>query len=240
MKKILIYGGSSFISIELLKLLYVKTDKFIIFCRNKESFKNQVLKLNFNLEKFEINQVDLENLQENFKLIEKANNIHGIFWVSGSTGDAKIEMLSSEECKKNININFFHPVLIINKLIKKLNKKNFTPFIVGITSVAGLRGRAKNMFYGSAKSAFISYLSGLRQKYNGEINIITVIPGYISTKNFNLSASSFLVTSPKDLARKIINAVEKEKEIIYSNFFWKFIMLLIKLIPEKIFKKLKF
>ena len=93
------------------------------------------------------------------------------------------------------------------------------PYIVAVTSVAGLRGRAKNIFYGSAKSALIAYLSGLRQKYNDRIDVITVIPGYISTRDFKINAPSFLISTPTELAKKIVNSVTKRREIVYSSFF---------------------
>ena len=76
--------------------------------------------------------------------------------------------------------------------------------------------------------------------YNNKINVITVIPGYISTKNFNISAPSFLISKPGTLAKKMVKAVNAKEEIIYSNIWWKLIMMIINVIPEKIFKKLKF
>tara|TARA_B100001057_G_C22800000_1_gene931152 strand:- start:968 stop:1690 length:723 start_codon:yes stop_codon:yes gene_type:complete len=240
MNKILIYGGNSLISLEIIKILYEKTDGFIVFCRKANEFKKKILELNYNQNKFDIKEVDLENLKENIKIIDTISVIQGIYWVAGYNGDALKEMEDMQSCEINININFLHPVLLINRLVKKLDIKNNSSFISVITSVAGLRGRAKNIFYGSSKSALISYLSGLRQKYNNEINVITVIPGYISTKNFNISAPSILVSTPKSLAKKMVDAVRKKKEIVYSNIWWKIIMIIINLIPEKIFKKLKF
>ena len=120
----------------------------------------------------------------------------------------------------------------------KTGKKSF---IAVFTSVAGLRGRSKRLFYSSAKSALITYLSGLRQKLNKEqINILTVIPGYMRTKPFNIKAPSFLITSPEKSAQIVYNAIKKEKEIVYINFFWRIIMFCINLLPEKIYKKLNF
>jgi len=120
----------------------------------------------------------------------------------------------------------------------KTGKKSF---IAVFTSVAGLRGRSKRLFYSSAKSALITYLSGLRQKLNREqIHILTVIPGYMRTKPFNIKAPSFLITSPEKSAQIVYNAIKKEKEIVYINFFWRIIMFCINLLPEKIYKKLKF
>ena len=73
-----------------------------------------------------------------------------------------------------------------------------------------------------------------------KINVITVIPGYMNTKPFNIRAPSFLISSPEKSARIIYNAIKKEKEIVYINFFWKVIMFCINLIPEKIYKKFNF
>ena len=65
MEKILIYGGSSQISIELIKIIYKRTDKFIIFCRNKNILEKRFSELNYKIEKFELHEVDLENLEKN-------------------------------------------------------------------------------------------------------------------------------------------------------------------------------
>ena len=121
----------------------------------------------------------------------------------------------------------------------KFDKKSF---IAVLTSVAALRGRSKRLFYASAKSGLINYLSGLRQKLNKDnINVITVLPGYIRTKNFESSkAPSFLVVSPKKIAQIIYKAIKSRKNVIYTSFIWRTIMFSINLIPEKIFKKLKF
>ncbi len=240
MKKILIYGGSSLISIELIKILHQKINKFVIFCRDKDLFKKEISKLDFEEKKFDIKEVDLENLEQNLKITDTIDNLEGIYWISGFNGDVEDEIINPVSCKKNINTNFLHPIIIINKLINKLEKNNNLPYLAVVASVAGLRGRAKNIFYGSAKSALISYLSGIRQKYNRKLNVITIIPGYISTKNFKIKAPRFLISTPTEIAKLIVNAVNKKKEIVYSNFWWKIIMFFVKIIPEGIFKKLNF
>ena len=119
--------------------------------------------------------------------------------------------------------------------------KDGNSFIVALSSVAGLRGRAKQLFYSSAKSALITYMSGLRQKFDKKINIITVVPGYIRTNTFekgNWKAPSFLISSPHKAAKIIYKAIKYKKEIVYINFIWRLIMFFIVHIPEKIFMKL--
>ena len=240
MKKILIYGGTSLLSLELIKIYLKQSYEFIVFTRDEENFKSRVRKLGLDEKKFELYEVDLSNLEENFKLISGIKkNIQGILWIAGETGNALSEFQDPILAKKNIEVNFLHPTLIICKLISKLNTDQEN-FIAVVTSVAGLRGRKKNFFYGSAKSGMISFLSGLRQKFSGQINILTIIPGYMSTEKFDLNASKFLVTSPERSARIIYNAINNKKEIVFINFFWRVIMFFISLIPEKIFKKLNF
>ena len=239
-KKILIYGGSSLISKELIKIFYEENYSFIIFCRKSDSFFNTISSLNIEKKNFSVFESKLEDLDNNLKLISKIeNNIDGIIWVAGYTGDPSEEFNDTQLCQNNINVNFLHPVLIINKLLTKINS-NQNSFLAVITSVAGLRGRAKNLYYGSAKSALISFLSGLRQKLNGKMNVLTVIPGYIETKSFNQKAPRFLISSPEKAAQIIVKSIKSKKEIVYINFFWRIIMFVIKLIPEKIYKKMKF
>ena len=71
-------------------------------------------------------------------------------------------------------------------------------------------------------------------------NVLTIIPGYIKTKSFKENAPNFLITSPKKAALIIFKGIKSKKEIVYVNFLWKIIMLFVRLIPEKIFKKLNF
>ena len=160
--------------------------------------------------KIEIFEVDLLDLEKNISIIDKlTDNIRGLIWISGSTGNPDEEYLDLKKCETNIRINFLNPVLLINKIAPKMiiGKKSF---IAVLTSVAGLRGRSKRLFYSSAKSGLINYLSGLRQKLNKEkINVITVIPGYMKTKPFNIKAQSFLITSPEKSARIIYDAIKK-------------------------------
>ena len=191
MKRILIYGGSSLISIELIKIYFDKNYEFVIFCRSKENFISRIAKLDLDIKKFIIYETNLIDLDKNLKIIsELKNSLKGIIWVAGETGNAYEEFENTQLAKKNIEVNFLNPALILCRLISKLNL-NEEPFVAVITSVAGLRGRQKNFFYGSAKSAMISFLSGLRQKFSGKINILTIVPGYMRTEKYNLEAPKF-------------------------------------------------
>ena len=237
---IIIYGGSSSIAKELIKKLSVKYKKFIIFCRKKNYIDQYIKELELHDLDIKIFETDILNLDKNYSIIQDLNRIRGLIWLAGDTGNPEEEFLDNEKCEKTIRVNFLNPVLIINKIVPKIIE-DADSFLVVLASVAGLRGRKKNLYYSSSKSGLIAYLSGLRQKLaEKKINVITVIPGYMKTRPFNLKAPSFLIASPKKASDIICNAIYSKKEIVYINFIWKIIMLVVRLLPEKIFKKLNF
>jgi short-subunit dehydrogenase len=111
--------------------------------------------------------------------------------------------------------------------------------VVGVGSVAGDRGRVGNYVYGAAKSGFHTYLSGLRNRLGrAGAHVVTVKPGFVDTAMTWGIEGMFLVAPPEKVAEDILRAVKKRKNVIYTPFFWRYIMLVIRSIPEPIFKKL--
>ena len=146
-KHIVIFGGSSLITEELLKIFENECEKISIFCRKKDSVKDYVKNLKNTI--IDIYEVDLLNLEKNLSIIEKfENDINGIIWISGFTGNAEEEFLNFKKGEENIKVNFLNPVLIINKIIPKMLSDG-NSFVLALSSVAGLRGRAKQLFYSS-------------------------------------------------------------------------------------------
>ncbi|MEE8553530.1 MAG: SDR family NAD(P)-dependent oxidoreductase [Desulfobacterales bacterium] len=113
-------------------------------------------------------------------------------------------------------------------------------YIIGISSVAGERGRQSNYIYGFAKGSSSVYLSGLRNRLNkSNGNVITVLPGFIRTKmTENMDLPEKLMATPEEVAEYVYKAYRKSKDIVYTKWFWRLIMFIIKIIPEKIFKSM--
>lgn len=246
-KKIIIYGGSSEISLELINVYADKCEGFIIFCRSKEKFIKLIKEKYINkdlVNNTEIFETDLIDLDKNLEIIKTLKQkISGLIWIAGYTGNAEHEYENINEAERNIKINLLNPILIITELSKVLIKKS-NSFIAVFTSVAGLRGRKKQLYYSSSKSGLISFLSALRQKlFKDQILVTTVIPGYMNTKPFrkgDWNAPRFLISNPNIVALKLKKSIDNNNEIIYINYFWKMMMIIVKLIPEKIFKKFSF
>jgi short-subunit dehydrogenase len=111
--------------------------------------------------------------------------------------------------------------------------------IMVISSVAGDRGRQSNYLYGSAKAALTSYCQGLRNRMQARgVSVITVKPGFVDTPMTVGFEKGPLWAQPAQVARGILRAVERGSDIVYLPWFWRYIMLIIKVIPESVFKRL--
>ena len=111
--------------------------------------------------------------------------------------------------------------------------------IVGISSVAGDRGRAGNYFYGSAKGGFSLYLQGLRGRMHRKgVHVMTVKLGFVDTPMTYGLKTRIPVASPESAAKAIIKAERRRRDTFYYPSFWRFVMFAIKAIPERLFKRL--
>lgn len=136
--------------------------------------------------------------------------------------------------------NYEGPASILAILASRFAERG-SGTIVGISSVAGDRGRASNYVYGSAKAGFTAFLSGLRNRLAKRgVHVVTVLPGFVATQmteGIDLPAS--LTAEPNEVAEAITRAIDRKKGIIYVRPIWRLIMLIIRSIPELIFKELK-
>lgn len=136
--------------------------------------------------------------------------------------------------------NFEGPASILSVLANRFLERG-SGTLVGISSVAGDRGRATNYIYGSAKAGFTAFLSGLRNRLAKEgVHVVTVLPGFVATQmTEDMDLPERLTAEPKEVGEAIARAVEKKKDIIYVRRIWWLIMMIIRNIPERIFKGLK-
>jgi len=163
----------------------------------------------------------------------------GVIVVSGYMAEQKTAQKEWSETLKTINVNYVGAISILNIVANDFEKER-RGFIVGVSSVAGDRGRKANYIYGSAKAGFSAYLSGLRNRlYESGVQVLTVKPGFVNTKmTEGLDLPQKLTAEPSEVAEDIFNAQQKGRNVLYTKSIWMFIMLIIKHIPEFIFKKM--
>lgn len=160
--------------------------------------------------------------------------------IFGYLGDETKAESDWSECRNILEVNYVGAVSILNIIANDyILQKSGT--IVGISSVAGERGRKSNYLYGSAKAGFTAYLSGLRNRlFHHGLHVMTVKPGFVYTRmTEGLTLPPLLTATPELVATSIAKALEKKKNNIYVKWFWRWIMLIIKNIPEFQFKKMK-
>jgi decaprenylphospho-beta-D-erythro-pentofuranosid-2-ulose 2-reductase len=246
--KYIIYGGTSLISIEIIKKIFIENknkDFFLyIFCRNKKKFAELIEKniILLDLNKFKIFEVDILDIKLNISYINEIKSqtrIDGLFFLVGLSIDANKDFLNYQNLQETYSVNLINPVIIINQLTQIMNGGGF---LVVITSVAGVRGRKIRISYCSAKAGLSNYLSGLRQYlFHRHIKVIDIIAGYISTEKLNMeNLPRFLVSSPKEVATVIMSAINRNQKTVYTKKIWFFVAQILKIIPDFIFQRLKF
>ncbi|HHJ34758.1 MAG TPA: SDR family oxidoreductase [Gammaproteobacteria bacterium] len=162
----------------------------------------------------------------------------GVISVVGYLGEQVKAQSEFTEAHRIIDTNFTGVVSLLNIVADDFEARK-EGFIVGISSVAGDRGRKSNYIYGSAKAAFTTYLSGLRNRlHDAGINVLTVKPGFVATKmTEGMDLPGALTAQADEVAKDIFEAQQKKQDVIYSKWMWRWIMSIINNIPEWIFKK---
>ncbi len=139
-----------------------------------------------------------------------------------------------------LRTNFEGPALLLGLFAEKFLARG-TGAIVGVSSVAGDRGRASNYVYGSAKGGFTAFLSGLRNRLaRSRVRVITIKPGFVRTRmTKGMKLPAFLTVEPRAVAVAIYKSDEGARNVVYVSPVWRVIMLIIGSIPESIFKRLR-
>ena len=159
--------------------------------------------------------------------------------VVGTMGSQEENERDRAAALRDLRSNFEGPAMILADLANRFEARGHGT-LVGISSVAGLRGRASNYVYGSAKAGFSAFLSGLRNRLAAKgVHVVTVLPGFVSTAmTEGLDLPGPLTAQPDEVARAIETAVTKKRNVVYVRWIWRWIMAIIRTIPEPIFKKL--
>ena len=157
-------------------------------------------------------------------------------------------MLDQERCKRSVQLalreldtNFISAAALLTLFAEYFEARK-SGCIAAITSVAGDRGRRSNYVYGSAKGALSLFLQGLRSRlYEAGVRVITIKPGPVDTAMTDHMVKGAMFADPKDVAKDICRALEKRSpEILYTPWRWRYVMAIVRAIPEPLFKRLNF
>ncbi len=185
----------------------------------------------------EFDALDFSNHRSFYESLETKPD--AVICVFGYMGDQLLARTDLDEIRRTIDINFTGAASILAVVAEDFEKRG-NGSIVGISSVAGDRGRQSNYIYGSAKAGLTAYLSGLRNRLaKSGVHVMTVKPGFCRTKmTESLELPAALTATPEQVATAVFLGLEKKRNTIYTLWMWRWIMLVIRHIPEFIFKKM--
>jgi hypothetical protein len=161
--------------------------------------------------------------------------------VVGELGDQARGQSDSSHATLLVRTNFEGPALFLGFLAERFIARG-SGTIVGVSSVAGDRGRGSNYLYGAAKAGFTAFLSGLRNRLAPKgLRVLTVKPGFVRTQmTAGMKLPPLLTAEADEVGRAIFTAAEKGGgDVIYVRRIWRPVMMVIGSIPERIFKKLR-
>lgn len=163
----------------------------------------------------------------------------GVVVAVGYLGDQQSAQADFAEARKIIDTNYTGVVSFLDVVAGDFESRG-SGFIVGISSIAGDRGKKSNYFYGSSKAALSAYLAGLRNRLaRANVRVLTVKPGYVNTKmTAGLDLPAALTREPEDVAEAIFKAYKSRRNVVYVPWIWRWIMLAVRAIPEFVFRRL--
>jgi decaprenylphospho-beta-D-erythro-pentofuranosid-2-ulose 2-reductase len=161
--------------------------------------------------------------------------------VVGELGDQKRAEGDPEHAAMVMRTNFEGPALLLHLFAERFLARG-SGTLVGVSSVAGDRGRGSNYVYGAAKAGFTAFLSGLRNRLAPRgIRVITVKPGFVRTRmTAGMKLPPLLTAEPDEVGRTIFASAESGRgDVIYVRRIWRPVMMAISSIPEPLFKRMK-
>ena len=242
MSTILILGAASDMAVAIAKKYAQQGDTIQLAARGVQRLKalqsDISIRYNTTCSVHEFDAVNFTSHQAFFDQLPVKPDI--TICVFGYLGENETARANWTESERIISTNYTGAVSILN-VVSNYYAAQKKGTIVGISSVAGERGRQSNYIYGSAKAGFTAYLSGLRNRMFPEgVHVATIQPGFVYTRmTENLTLPPLLTAQPEAVADTVYNAAAKKKNVVYVKWFWRWIMLIIKSIPEFMFKKLK-
>lgn len=243
--KILIIGAGSAIAVETAKCF--AKDGAELFLADLKMNRLEIIKKNINAEypssNIYIYEFDAMAFEKHENILNAANDALGgidvILIAYGTLPDQAKVTSDNNEAVKEFTLNATS-IISLSTIFAKYFEIRQSGTLAVISSVAGDRGRQSNYLYGSAKGAVSIFLQGLRNHlFDKGINVLTIKPGMVDTPMTSHLDKSLLFAKAKVVGEGIFKAIKNRKDIVYLPGFWKIIMLVIKLIPESIFKKLK-
>ncbi len=245
MKNLLIIGATSAIAQAVSRRYARNGDRFFLVARNAD-------KLRLIADDLELRGasgvgfalLDLNDRASQSGVVQQAfselGQIDIVLVAHGSLPDQETCETDISVLLDEVNTNALSTIALLTDIANRLQQQRNATLAV-ITSVAGERGRQSNYVYGSAKAMVSTFLQGLRNRFSRArcaVNVLDIRPGFVDTPMTAEFDKGLLWAQPETVARDIEKAIARGRMLVYTPFFWRFIMLVIRSIPESVFRRL--
>ena len=243
MKRVLILGATSAIAEQTARLFAARGDQLLLVARNTtrlQAICDDLRVRGAHACEFRVTDLVDQSLHADViaESIQQLGGLDIVLIAYGTLGDQKASERSLDVTMQELQTNCLSVLSLLTLLANHFEQQQSGSIAV-ISSVAGDRGRQSNYVYGTAKGALTIFLQGLRNRLSKvNVQVLTIKPGFVDspmTKDFK---KGLLWAKPQQIAQGILKALDKRKDVVYLPFFWRYIMLIIKMIPEKFFKRL--
>ncbi len=241
--KILIIGATSALAHETAKLFARDSAELFLVGRTLEKLEVVASDLKVRgAQRVETYLLDLSDLSRHQELLDQAlatlGELDMLIIAHGTLGDQRKCERSVEETLKEFHNNCTSVISLLTISANYFEQRRCGCIAV-ISSVAGDRGRKSNYVYGTAKAALTTFLQGLRNRLSSSgVTVVTVKPGFVATPMTAHMKSGLLTASAQAVGQGIYEATMKKKDVVYLPWFWRPIMIIIRNIPESLFKRL--
>ena len=241
MKSVLILGATSDLAQAIAKRFAAEGYSLSLAARNMELLEPVAgdlrVRTHADIQTLEFDATDFSSHRSFYESLQTKPD--AVICVFGYMGDQLLARTDLDEVRKTIDVNYTGAVSILNVVAEDFEKRG-QGAIVGVSSVAGDRGRQSNYIYGSAKAGFTAYLSGLRNRFaKTGVHVMTVKPGFCRTRmTESLELPAALTAEPEQVANAVFHGLEKKRNVVYTLWMWRWVMLVIRCIPECVFKRL--
>jgi decaprenylphospho-beta-D-erythro-pentofuranosid-2-ulose 2-reductase len=244
MTRILIIGATSAIATSCARLWAERGCEFFLVARNMEKLEQvaadlkvrgakAVTSYSMDVTDFAAHPAMLENCLAAMQQIDIALIAHG------TLPDQKACEQDVALAMQEFTNNGTSVIALLTLLANQFETQRCGALAV-ISSVAGDRGRPSNYLYGTAKAAVSTFCEGLRARmFKVGVHVITIKPGFVDTPmTQGLALPALLLAKPEQVARRIVAGIERKAATLYAPGFWGLIMLVIRSVPQSVFKRL--
>jgi short-subunit dehydrogenase len=243
MRRVLVIGATSAIAHETAKIFAAEKARLFLVGRNKEKLAAVADDLlTEGADKVETFLLDLTEFDRHQELFSRAtgafDGLDAMLIAHGSLPDQQACERSVRETMESFKTNCLSVIALLTLFANYFERQKYGAIAV-ITSKSGDRGRRSTYVYGAAKGAVDIFLEGLRSRlYKAGVSVVTIKPGLVDTPMTASVPKNMFFASAKSVGAGVYRAMIGGKDEVYLPWFWRWIMLIIKIIPEPLYKRM--